>query len=142
MFGHGIIFYFIIIKICIIFNILSYLTTKTNLLNQCFLLLNIMRKTLTTTLTTTTTTTDKTVTYFHCKLRKIWFCGFWKTEKKNCFIYFQKNIMLNETENTMSNTTFTPAFVTSDPILAIIEQRFHECKDFLRKSTSNFSAGN
>lgn len=49
--------------------------------------------------------------------------------------------MLNETETTMSNTTFTPAYVTSDPTLDIIEQRFNECKDLLSKSTSTFSAG-
>lgn len=50
--------------------------------------------------------------------------------------------MLNETEYTMLNTTFLPAYVTSDPTLDIIEQRFHECKDLLSKSTSSFSAGN
>ncbi|CAO1399910.1 unnamed protein product [Diamesa tonsa] len=49
--------------------------------------------------------------------------------------------MLNETENTMINSTFLPAYVTSDPTLDIIEQRFHECKDLLSKSTSSFSAG-
>lgn len=50
-------------------------------------------------------------------------------------------MMLNETEYTMSNTTFHPAF-TSDPTLDIIEQRLHECKDLLSKTTSVFAAGN
>lgn len=49
--------------------------------------------------------------------------------------------MLNETENTMLNTTFLPVYVTSDPN-SVIEQRIHECNDLLSKSTSTFSIGN
>lgn len=50
-------------------------------------------------------------------------------------------MMLNETENTMLNTTFLPVYVTSDPN-SVIEQRIQECNDLLSKSTSTFSTGN